>query len=109
MNKSDFTNIETTTSLHALARELEEDLLTRHGPIMSGKALSGALGYPTNSAFRQALARNTVPVPVFKIAHRRGKFALCKDVAIWVASQRQGADTVVPIELTSQKEMPMKI
>lgn len=101
-------NIETTMSLNALARALEEDLLTRHGPIMSGKVLSGALGYPTNNAFRQALARNIVPVPVFKIAHRRGKFALSKDVAIWVATQRQGANTVVPKESSSQKEMPMK-
>lgn len=98
----------TTTSLQALARELEEDLLTMHGPMMSGKALSGALGFPTNNAFRQALARNTVPVPVFKIALRRGKFALSKDVAIWLATQRQEACTVAQGESYSQKEMPMK-
>ncbi len=92
MNKCDNTDIETTTSFYTLSRALEQDLLVRHGPMLCGKALSNALGYPTNSAFRQALSRNTVPVPVFKITHRRGKFALSKDVAIWVASQREKAN-----------------
>lgn len=84
-----------TTKLPALARALEEDLLAIHGPMVGGKALSSALGYPTNSAFRQALARNTVPVAVFSIERRRGKFALSREVARWIAEQRQSA-TVDP-------------
>jgi hypothetical protein len=35
-----------------------------------------------------------LPVPVFAIAHRRGKFALCKDVAQWLAQLRHHAQGV---------------
>ncbi len=46
-----------------------------------GPAVSG-------DAFRQAVCRNSVPVPLFSIANRRGKFALAKEVASWLAQQR---------------------
>ena len=36
----------------------------------------------------QALTRKTVPIPVFSVENRRGKYALVKDVAIWLANQR---------------------
>jgi hypothetical protein len=32
-----------------------------------------------------------VPVPVFSIKNRRGKYALVKDVASWLAQQRNAA------------------
>lgn len=70
-----------------LAEELECDLLRLHGPLMGGAELRRALGYPSANAFRQAVARKTVPVKVFSIEHRRGKFALSKDVAAWLASR----------------------
>lgn len=56
--------------------------------MLSGDALRVALGYPSMEAFRQALSRKTVPVPVFSIKQRRGKFALVRDVAQWLAAQR---------------------
>ena len=71
-----------------LADALERDLLERHGPLISGDALRVALGYQSMDAFRQALVRKTVPVPVFSISTRRGKYALVKDVAAWLAAQR---------------------
>lgn len=70
---------------------LEEELTLRYGPLLSGEALRQVLGYVSNDAFRQALSRKTVPIPVFSIPNRRGKFALAKDAAYWLASQRDAA------------------
>lgn len=74
-----------------LAALLERELTERHGVLMSGSELRRTLGYLTSDAFRQALARRTIPVPVFAIANRRGKFALTKEVAAWLAAQRAKA------------------
>jgi hypothetical protein len=87
----------------SLADLLERDLLTRYGgPLLGGDDLRSALGYPSVEALRQAISRGTVPVPVFAVEHRRGKFALTKDVASWLAKLRQGVDGPVP-----SKEVPM--
>jgi hypothetical protein len=74
-----------------LAMLLERDLTLLHGPMMTGDPLRLALGYPSKDAFRQAIARKTTPILVFSIEKRRGKFALTKDVAAWVAAQRERA------------------
>ena len=71
-----------------LAKELEQDLLALYGPTMFGKNLHNALGYGSGDAFRQAVSRKTVPIKVFPIEKRKGKFALTKDVAYWLAKQR---------------------
>lgn len=69
-----------------VAAHIEQQLLARYdSPILSDAQLQKALGYKSISAFRQAVARNTVPVAVFAIANRKGKFALVKDVAQWLA------------------------
>jgi hypothetical protein len=70
---------------------LEEQLLGRYGPMISNDNLRIVLGYPSMEAFRQALSRQTVPVPVFGLANRRGKYALATDVARWLAKQRNAA------------------
>lgn len=75
----------------SLAALLERELAQQHGPMMTGEALRLALGYSSKDAFRQAIARKTVPIPVFGIEKRRGKFALTKDVAAWIAAQRERA------------------
>lgn len=72
-----------------LAVLLERDLTTRYGPMLSSDNLWLVLGYASKEAFRQALVRKTVPVPIFTLAHRRGKFALTKDIATWLAAQRE--------------------
>lgn len=81
------------------AELIESYLFDRHGPLLADDALRIALGYKTTDAFRQALTRKTVPVPVFSIKNRRGKYALVKDVASWLAQQRNAAlnDCVVKI------------
>lgn len=77
----------------SLAQALEADLLQHYGPILSGESLRRALGYPSMAAMRQAVLRGTVPVPIFPLQHRRGKFALVKDVAMWLAEQHNGVDS----------------
>lgn len=71
-----------------LTEALERDLLTRYGPILGQEDLRQALGYPSLEAFRQGLARRQLPVPVFTLPNRRGKFALTKEVAAWLARAR---------------------
>jgi len=78
-------------SREKMIETLEKGLIEQFGPLLSGERLSQALGYPSMNAFRQALVRGTVPVPVFTPKHRRGKYALVKDVATWLAEQRDGA------------------
>lgn len=80
---------------HALAQALEADLLQQYGPMLTGDALRKALGYSSMDAFRQAVTRGTVPIPVFPLDKRRGKFALAKDVASWLAERR---NSVIPEE-----------
>ncbi len=71
-----------------LAHVLEQDLLQRYGPVIGQDDLRQALGYASLDAFRQALSRGLLPVLVFPIPHRRGKYALAKDIASWLARLR---------------------
>lgn len=71
-----------------LVQKLEEDMLNKYGPLLTGDSLREALGYRSMDAMRQATLRGTFPVPVFTIENRRGKFSLSKDVAFWIAKQR---------------------
>ncbi|MCU7931133.1 MAG: pyocin activator PrtN family protein [Candidatus Thiodiazotropha sp. (ex Codakia rugifera)] len=75
-----------------LEKALEADLLREYGPLLTSNSLRKALGYPSLEALRQAVARNKVPVHVFSLPNRRGKFALAKDVAAWLAEQRNRVD-----------------
>lgn len=74
-----------------LARTLEDALVQRYGLMLPSSAIASALGYPTMRAYYQAIVRRTIPVPTFQIEHRRGRFALARDVAEWLAHQRRGA------------------
>lgn len=79
------------TEIQQLASELSESLTAQYGPILGSTALIKALGYPSSGAFQQALARGTVPVPIFRIDNRRGSFALTRDVALWLSRKRTQA------------------
>ncbi len=74
-----------------MAELLEKDLTALYGPVISNDNLRVALGFTSMEAFRQALARKTVQIPVFGLPNRRGKYALVKDVAHWLAIQRETA------------------
>lgn len=69
------------------AHALEVSLTRSVGALIGGAMLTRTLGYPSQAAFRQALARGRVQVPVFEIEGRRGKFALARDVAVWLSQQ----------------------
>lgn len=72
-----------------LVAQLYEDLLARHGPILGGVDLAQAMGYRSLAAFRQARRRGQVDVSLFTLPNRRGVFALCLDVAQWLADAYQ--------------------
>lgn len=76
-----------------LARELNAQFVQQFGPILSSEVLVKALGYRSAAAYRQAVTRDTVPVPLFQIPNRRGRFALARDVAIWLSQQRRAVTT----------------
>lgn len=70
------------------AKEIEEDLVLRYGTILSGESLKNALGFSSMFALKQAITRNKIPVPLFKLENRRGRFALTKDVAAYLSKKR---------------------
>jgi transcriptional regulator with XRE-family HTH domain len=66
--------------------------------LIPGTDLWRLLGYSTPGAFRQAAHRGQVPVPLVALPHRRGRFALRRDVTSWIqqvngAALSTGADT----------------
>lgn len=64
--------------------EIFEELQARFGPLIGGKELALALGFASTTAFRQALRRGNIPVKVFVLPSRKGKFALTRDVSRWL-------------------------
>jgi len=77
-----------STDVQSVAEELVQRLSDKYGAVLNSKALIKELGYPSAASFQQALARGAVPVPTFKIEHRRGSFALTRDVAMWLSHKR---------------------
>jgi len=80
-------------SIETLAEEITQQLEARFGPLLAGDALFRALGFPTAGAFRQAVARGQVHVPLFEIPNRRGRFALTREVALWLAHCRAASSS----------------
>lgn len=61
--------------------------------LLGGEALWKVLGYPTAAAFRQAVSRGTVPVPLVEVSHRRGRFARIEHVNVWLEGLKPSANT----------------
>lgn len=80
-------------SISVNAEMIEKIIFDRHGPLITDDDLRIALGYKSTEAFRQALTRKTVPIPIFTFENRRGKYALVKDVAHLLATLRNDALT----------------
>lgn len=72
------------------AEDAEHDvkamMLAKYGPLLSGKELVNALGYPTQTAFWQARRVGRVEVRTFRISGRKGTFALTTEVAAWLSN-----------------------
>lgn len=74
--------------IEKLAEQLEKDLLLMYGsPLITGEDLQKAMGFRSVDALRQAIVRQTIPVKVFSLDNRRGKYALVKDIACWLANE----------------------
>lgn len=80
-----------TDSATNLSEEIEQSMVYRYGPLIANDDLRIALGYQSMAAFRMALSRKRVGVPVFSLPGQKGKFALSRDVALWLARQREQA------------------
>lgn len=74
--------------IESVNAELIQRLSEKYGTMLGSSALIKELAYPSPAAFQQALVRGAVPVPVFKVQQRRGSFALTRDVALWLSTQR---------------------
>lgn len=59
-------------------------LLAEHGELMSGRAIQSLLKYPSDRAFRRAVAAGIVPVPVFRLPGRMGWFARTDQIGAWL-------------------------
>ena len=85
-----------TSQLHAAAvqpktyDDFECRLISALGATVGGRALTKALGYPTQDAFRKASHRGRLPVRTFEMVGRRGRFAVTTDIAQWLWDQRAG-------------------
>lgn len=73
--------------------DLHVQLLDRYGPVIGGQDLRQVLGFPSAAAFRQAALRRTLPVPVFTLPNRKGRYALASEVSAWL-SERRGTATL---------------
>jgi len=89
-----------------LANEMQRQLLAQYGPLLGGSALHKALGFANAAAMRQAAIRNQVGVRLFSITNRRGKFALTRDVAQWLANCAMEAPADAPAGRKSQACQP---
>lgn len=72
-------------------KQLLAELLERYGPVLGGQNLRQVLGFASAAAFRKAASRGTLPVPVFNVPNRRGRFALTQEVAAWLCERRRTA------------------
>lgn len=64
----------------------ETDLLEQYGPLISPRDLWHVLGYPSHMAYRKVIQKGALPVVVFHIEKRKGRFAFSKDVASWLST-----------------------
>lgn len=80
-------------SLQQLREMLRHEMEALHGPLITGNALVAALGLCSGAALRQARRRGHIAVPLFTVPHRRGLYALTRDVAYWLAQVRISAET----------------
>lgn len=94
----------TRASLSISQSQLIADMERQYGPLLGGTALYRALGLPSAAAFRQAAGREALPVQVFSIPHRRGRFALTREVALWLAGLKVSTDVAAGLPAPEQKE-----
>lgn len=75
-----------------LFEQIHESLLARFGDLIGARDLWRVMGYPSQVALQRAYSRGKVDLALFEIEHRRGRFALTSEVAVWLIHQRQNID-----------------
>lgn len=75
-------------SFESFKKQLEEELKQEFGHLICNQDLSLLLGFSNIGSFRQALKRGQIPVPIFTLENKRGKYALTKDIALYLAERR---------------------
>jgi len=72
---------------------IEAELLKLYGPVLTSQEISKILGFSTVHALRQAVLKGRLEIPLFRMAGKRGRFALTKEIASYVVSQRMALET----------------
>lgn len=72
--------------------------------LVGSDVLWQVLGYRSPGAFRQAAHRGQVPVPLVSLPHRRGRFALRREVTAWL--QQIAATSAAASGSAEQKPVP---
>ncbi|WP_223789934.1 hypothetical protein [Marinicella meishanensis] len=69
-------------------KHIEQKLIAEYGILISGEPLSKALGFKSIAAFRKAIERGTIELPIMTFKNRKGKYAVSSDVAEWITNNR---------------------
>ncbi|NVJ65341.1 MAG: hypothetical protein HWE16_02545 [Gammaproteobacteria bacterium] len=78
-----------TTQKYITAEELEKVLIEKYGILIGGENLWKVLGFQSAGSFQRAATRKLIPLKIFPIDNRKGKFALAHDVANYLVQQRE--------------------
>ncbi len=76
------------------ASQLIRRMLDEHSELLSGQALGRCLGYRSSRAFQRAARLGELPVEVFKLPGRRGRFARTIEVARWLAGEVNAGECI---------------
>ncbi|MDR7123102.1 hypothetical protein [Rheinheimera soli] len=83
------TDTNMATEAEMLALKLERELMHAYGsPLLTGEKLAEAMGYRSIHSLRKHVSQRNFPIELFSIQGRRGRFALVRDIALWLAKQR---------------------
>lgn len=87
--------------------DLHAHLWADYGPIMDAKDLCKVLRYPTVAALNTARMRGLLPFSPITLGHRRGFFALTKEIAELLerADVERNATTIAPRDDLQQRNM----
>lgn len=83
------------------SEELVEQWIARFGELMAAPALAELFKFGSLRSFRRAAAAGSLPVPVFRVAGRRGWFARTRDAAAWLEAMG-GSQREAPPHQTAQ-------
>ena len=83
------TDTNMATEAEMLAIKLERELMHAYGsPLLTGEKLAEAMGFRSIHSLRKQMSQKSFPIELFTIDGRRGRFALVRDIALWLAKQR---------------------